>query len=306
MGENGRNKVRGLVFVIAGIYLIYLAADLVQEIRSETSSAAVKFVAPVLFVVVAIPFIIVGIKTFRKVTEAKNDKEKEEAENAPEDGEAAPIDDKAQADAAPVKAAAKVKDEKEEAPPVRCAKAVLLLSRDIWTDAGVLPAALDEVEDNPQAYYLQQAAFEAGVKKVRYVIGYKNEKVRLALADRGVTFSVQDEKEGSGNALISAKEFIGDDCDVFVFSGNLSSVSSETLENMLKAHRDSENAATILESGTAGGQSPKEDENIYLFRAEDLEEIFALEEESDDKVISVADIFAAMAEKELKIGSYEG
>jgi bifunctional UDP-N-acetylglucosamine pyrophosphorylase/glucosamine-1-phosphate N-acetyltransferase len=88
------------------------------------------------------------------------------------------------------------------------------------------------------------------------IIGYEAERVREALQDyQGVEFVEQTEQLGTGHAIQQIlpylQEFTG---DVLVLNGDVPLLRPETIENLIRIHKDHHNAATLL---TAHLPNPK-------------------------------------------------
>ncbi len=80
------------------------------------------------------------------------------------------------------------------------------------------------------------------------IVGYEAEQVKTALAEvPNIEFVEQTEQLGTGHAVqqvIPALE--GFEGNLLVLNGDVPLLTPETIENMLKTHRDNNNAATIL------------------------------------------------------------
>jgi len=103
----------------------------------------------------------------------------------------------------------------------------------------------------PLAYYPVRAVREAGIERVVLVVGYQADAVRQAVGD-GVDYAMQHEQLGTGHALLSAEETLrGFTGTVFVHCVDAPLLPSEIIAELLAAHRQSGNAATILTTRAA-------------------------------------------------------
>lgn len=87
------------------------------------------------------------------------------------------------------------------------------------------------------------------------IVGYRGELVREALAHLPVEFVEQTEQLGTGHAVQQVMPFLeGFQDDLLVLNGDVPLLRPETLEMLLKTHREKGNPATIL---TAIAPDPK-------------------------------------------------
>jgi bifunctional UDP-N-acetylglucosamine pyrophosphorylase/glucosamine-1-phosphate N-acetyltransferase len=87
------------------------------------------------------------------------------------------------------------------------------------------------------------------------IVGYRGELVRAALAHTAVEFVEQTEQLGTGHAVQQVMPFLeGFRDDLLVLNGDVPLLRPETLELLLKTHREKGNPATIL---TAIAPDPK-------------------------------------------------
>ena len=115
-----------------------------------------------------------------------------------------------------------------------------------------LPKVVHHVGGRPMVCAVTDACFDAGCVRVVAVVGYKQELVREALAsDDRVDFAVQEEQNGTGHAVrcaLPAVEDLDDETDVLVLCGDGPLIRSETLVELLGAHRDSNAAMSLATS----------------------------------------------------------
>lgn len=80
------------------------------------------------------------------------------------------------------------------------------------------------------------------------IVGFGQEKVQQALAHReGLTFVEQAEQLGTGHAVQQVIPYLADfDGDLLVLNGDVPLLRPETLTEMVRFHRESGNAATLL------------------------------------------------------------
>lgn len=113
-----------------------------------------------------------------------------------------------------------------------------------------LPKVVFEVGGRPMVCAVVDACKAAGVGKIVVVVGYKQEKVREALAGYDVEYAVQDEQMGTGHAVRCAKAHFEQELkagggDVFVLCGDGPLIRPSTLETVLNRHHERHAAATL-------------------------------------------------------------
>ena len=89
------------------------------------------------------------------------------------------------------------------------------------------------------------SARAAGLDPIVVVIPPDGDAIRDALG-AGVTYVVQPEPRGSGDALLHARPFLSDDGSVVVLYGDVPLVRPETIRRMVTRHREAEASVTLL------------------------------------------------------------
>lgn len=85
-----------------------------------------------------------------------------------------------------------------------------------------------------------------GIKDIVVVVGHGSEQVMAACASTDVKFALQKEQLGTGHAVMQAVGFIPDEGDVLILCGDTPLISSQTLQDFIKAHNQSQNDGTVL------------------------------------------------------------
>ena len=225
-------KSRLTLYGIAGIYLIYLAYTIFKDQMEEGG-------APVLVLAAAVVFALIGVYLVWQLLKFYLIKSEDDSSDTP-------VQEQAAADAQQDISSAGMQTQSVQESPVLTCKALILAAGKGTRMHSDLPKVLHEIDGKPMALYVKEAAFEAGAQVVCYVIGYQKDRVRIALADRGVTFAVQEEQLGTGHAVRCAKNFIGTQGDVFVLCGDTPLITGDTLSRLLAHHREWDNAVTAL------------------------------------------------------------
>jgi bifunctional UDP-N-acetylglucosamine pyrophosphorylase/glucosamine-1-phosphate N-acetyltransferase len=106
---------------------------------------------------------------------------------------------------------------------------------------------LHPVRGRPMLDHVLDAVRGAGVGRIVVVIGHQAERVRAAMAGRGVEFALQAEQLGTGHAVRQAEPLLGQaGGTVFVLCGDTPLLTSGTLRDLYETHRSTGAAATVL------------------------------------------------------------
>ncbi|MFO7941385.1 MAG: bifunctional UDP-N-acetylglucosamine diphosphorylase/glucosamine-1-phosphate N-acetyltransferase GlmU [Bacillota bacterium] len=97
----------------------------------------------------------------------------------------------------------------------------------------------------PMISLVVEALEDAGVGHPAVVIGYQGDRVRETLGD-SVDYAVQSEQKGTGHAVAQAAHLLEDYRDVLVLYGDIPLVTGDLLHSIVRRHRSSGAAATLL------------------------------------------------------------
>ena len=110
-----------------------------------------------------------------------------------------------------------------------------------------LPKALHLLNGRFMIDHVIESARKAGINRQILVIGHQSEKVRNALADRGVEFAEQKEQLGTGHAVMMAEPLLaGFDGELVVLCGDMPLVKPETIANLVDKRRELGASAVVL------------------------------------------------------------
>jgi bifunctional N-acetylglucosamine-1-phosphate-uridyltransferase/glucosamine-1-phosphate-acetyltransferase GlmU-like protein len=111
-----------------------------------------------------------------------------------------------------------------------------------------LPKPLVPVNNKPIIEYITHALEKAGVDDIGIIVGYKSELVKSSLNSR-YRFIDQPEQKGTAHAVRCAERSIDwKGNDVFVFVGDSPLISSESIQSLLKHHKETQADCTLLTS----------------------------------------------------------
>ncbi len=97
----------------------------------------------------------------------------------------------------------------------------------------------------PMVSLVVQALHEAGIARPTVVIGYQGEQVQRTLGD-AVEYVRQEDQRGTGHAVSAAAESLAGIDDVLVVNGDVPLVTADMLKRLMRRHRESGAAATLL------------------------------------------------------------
>jgi len=112
-----------------------------------------------------------------------------------------------------------------------------------------LPKVLHQLNNRPMLHYVIDLAREIGSEKIITIIGHKRKLVMDSCKDLNIEFAVQKEQLGTGHAVQMTEEKLAEfEGDVLILSGDVPLLSSDTINKLVKMHRDSGVVASLLTS----------------------------------------------------------
>jgi len=109
------------------------------------------------------------------------------------------------------------------------------------------PKVLHEILGRPMLRYTIDAVKPLKPQKLIVVIGNSTEAVRNKIDDKDVSFVIQKELLGTGDALAAAQKLLkGSDGAALVLNGDCPLMTTKTLSHLLKNHKRSKNALSFL------------------------------------------------------------
>lgn len=116
-----------------------------------------------------------------------------------------------------------------------------------------------KMAEKPLVKRVVDTALEMNCDRIGVIVGYKKEQVIEAIpTNNKIAFIEQFEQNGTGHAVMTAKEYFRDyDGDLFILCGDVPLLSKNTLNELLKTHRENDAACTVLtglleDAGTYG------------------------------------------------------
>ncbi|WP_010246305.1 bifunctional UDP-N-acetylglucosamine diphosphorylase/glucosamine-1-phosphate N-acetyltransferase GlmU [Acetivibrio cellulolyticus] len=94
--------------------------------------------------------------------------------------------------------------------------------------------------------WVYRSVRDAGVDESVIVVGHKAEDVKESMGN-DVLYAYQDKQLGTGHAVMQAEQYFkGKDGQVLVLCGDTPLITSETISNTFKIHRENNNSATVI------------------------------------------------------------
>ena len=110
-----------------------------------------------------------------------------------------------------------------------------------------IPKVLHKVCGKEMVNHVIDNIRKAGIEDINVIIGKGAELVKEGTKDRDVTYSVQKEQLGTGDAVKAAKKFLeGKDGIVAVFTGDSPLTKIDTIEKLFNVHEEKKNCATLM------------------------------------------------------------
>lgn len=116
------------------------------------------------------------------------------------------------------------------------------------------PKVLHKISGVPLVGHIVDLLEEINVAKTSVVIGHGKDQVEAYLTSReAVNIVYQEQRLGTGHAVMMAKETIEEDEDVLVLTGDTPLLRTETIESLIAHHRNGNYDGTVL---TASFEDP--------------------------------------------------
>ncbi len=98
-----------------------------------------------------------------------------------------------------------------------------------------IPKCMHEILGKPVLDYVLESVKEAGIEETIVVVGYKEEVIKKHFGN-GYTFVTQNERKGTGHALLSCQDSLkGFNGNLIVISGDVPLISAGTLKRLSRA-----------------------------------------------------------------------
>ena len=106
---------------------------------------------------------------------------------------------------------------------------------------------LHRLDGRPLIHYVIEQTRDSLPEKTVIIIGHQREEVAAVLQDYPVETALQDPQLGTGHAVQQAEScFTGFDGDILVLSGDVPLLRRETIAELVRVHRDTKSAITVL------------------------------------------------------------
>jgi UDP-N-acetylglucosamine pyrophosphorylase len=109
-----------------------------------------------------------------------------------------------------------------------------------------LAKVLHEAGGRPLIEQIVRVCLPLSAKKIVVVVGHQGDKVAEKVEPLGAEAVLQQPQNGTGHALLVAKRTIGNAKYIVVLPGDAPLIRTATLQALIKNHKNSNAAATIL------------------------------------------------------------
>ena len=110
-----------------------------------------------------------------------------------------------------------------------------------------LAKVLQPLSGKTLLHYVLETVRELGADRVGVVVGFQADKVKSTFPDPKLEFVEQKEQLGTGHAAQQTEPCFRDfQGDILVLCGDMPLIRAATLKNLIKKHRQSEAACTLL------------------------------------------------------------
>ena len=108
------------------------------------------------------------------------------------------------------------------------------------------PKVLHEILGRPMIAYLLDTLLSLKIEDMVVVVGYQAERVKVALADYGARFVVQEPQRGTGHAVQVGMSAVPEAArTVLVLCGDVPLISGESIDALYQVHKNHKAAVTI-------------------------------------------------------------
>ncbi|MGI6595166.1 MAG: NTP transferase domain-containing protein [Elusimicrobia bacterium] len=140
---------------------------------------------------------------------------------------------------------------------------------------GASQKVLREILGKPMLLYLLDTIEKINPQKTIIIVGYKKEDVFKQLKSKRVEYAEQLHLKGTGDAVLQAKMHLENyQGDVLILCGDVPFITTKTINNLILAHRKTDNTATILtaliDNPTDYGRIKRDGEGRVLAIVEEL------------------------------------
>lgn len=110
-----------------------------------------------------------------------------------------------------------------------------------------VPKVLHPLAGHPLASYPVNLAQSIGCSQTVMVIGHGAEQVEETFGDKGVRFALQEQQQGTGQALLCARDALaGFEGTLLLLCGDVPLLRQETVQRLLNYHHSENAAVTVL------------------------------------------------------------
>lgn len=145
---------------------------------------------------------------------------------------------------------------------------------------------LHEILNKTMLNYVIDSSKDCGSNDIAIVVGHKGDEVKKAINDDKILYALQKEQNGTGHAVMMAKDFIDDDKDILILYGDTPLIDGKNLKSIVESHKNDKAGATVItaitETPTGYGRIVRDDSGNFVKIVE--------EKDADEDVKSIQEI----------------
>lgn len=112
-----------------------------------------------------------------------------------------------------------------------------------------IPKVLHKVSGKEMVNHVIDIMRASKIEDVNVIVGKSSDEVKKATMSKKVSYSLQENQLGTGDAVLSAKKFLTDKKGIVaIFTGDAPLIKEKTVEKLIKYHETEKLQATILTS----------------------------------------------------------
>lgn len=109
-----------------------------------------------------------------------------------------------------------------------------------------IPKVLHKINNKFLVEYTIDISKKIGADQTIVVVGFERDLVKESLKNFGVSFAIQENQLGTGDAVKSASDYLRDSGDVLILYGDCPLITEETIKDFINMHRKENNDVSCI------------------------------------------------------------
>lgn len=127
---------------------------------------------------------------------------------------------------------------------------------------------LHEILNKSMLDYVIDGSKNCGSNEIAIVVGHKGDEVKETINNNEIHYALQKEQNGTGHAVMMAKDFIDDDKDILILYGDTPLIEGEKLKIAIEKHKENNAGATVItaitENPTGYGRIVRDNDKKFM------------------------------------------